>query len=104
MTTMHLLTDADPSPMTREGTAALVEGFYALKRAAVARSPQVGVGGSAPSGSVTSLGSLPSKKPKSEPEIKKYLAEKQKRLSEKCRCSRFVAEHMKVLCEDEEAA
>ena len=44
MRSLGLAPSADPSPMTREGTAALVEMFYALKR--------LGVGGGGAAGGV----------------------------------------------------
>jgi hypothetical protein len=48
----------DPTPSTVEGTRSIVERFYALK------GTEVGGGGRGLGGSITSLSSLPSKKPK----------------------------------------
>ena len=50
--------EVDPSPMTVDGTRALVERFYAMRRT------QVGAGGARPTVAPTSPTPLPSKKPK----------------------------------------
>lgn len=55
--------EIDPTPMTVDGTRSLVERFWVLKRRD-GLSRQVGVGGSPGGGSVTSLASLPTTKPK----------------------------------------
>lgn len=54
--------EADPTPLTVEGTHALVERWHALRRMVLMG--QVGVGGPAGSTRVTSLSVLPTKKPK----------------------------------------
>lgn len=61
---LHESPEADPSPMTREGTAAMVERFYALRRGQKELPTQVGVGGCLGGGSLTSLGFVPPKKSK----------------------------------------
>jgi len=53
----------DPTPMTREGTHALVERFYALKRSDGQRG-QVGGGGCLGGVGFTSLSILPTQKSK----------------------------------------
>lgn len=57
-------TTVDPTPMTVEGTRSLVERFYVLRRQGWLSRGQVGVGGYLEGDSVTSLGSLPTKKTK----------------------------------------
>ena len=42
---LALAPNADPSPMTREGTHALVERYHALKISKEGHPPQVGIGG-----------------------------------------------------------
>ena len=59
MTEMRLAPDADPTPMTDEGTYALVERFKALKRGT-----EVGVGGCLDTPSASPLALLDRKKQK----------------------------------------
>jgi hypothetical protein len=70
MVDLRLAPDAEPTPMTREGTRALVERFHGLKRERNGHPTQVGGGSPRLLGSGTSLPSPLS------PDSKSYSADK----------------------------
>ncbi len=59
---LSTVNEGDPSPMSREGVAALVDMFWALR---LARALEVGAGGAAPEGGYGSHPPFPPKKTKS---------------------------------------